>query len=58
MKAENEDNEAVTEDVAASAYIENFGLKIFSTADNEDRKGKATRSVQIIPFLFVVLSRL
>ncbi|GAA5892989.1 Vta1p [Sporobolomyces salmoneus] len=44
MKAENEGNEAVTEDAAASAYIENFGLKIFATADNEDRKGKATRA--------------
>jgi len=44
MKADNEDNEAVTDDGAASAYIENFGLKIFATADNEDRKGKSTRS--------------
>jgi vacuolar protein sorting-associated protein VTA1 len=43
MKAEHGDNEAVTEDMAASAYIENFGLKIFATADNEDRKGRATR---------------
>jgi len=43
MKGENADNDAVTEDAAASAYIENFGFKIFSTADNEDRKGKATR---------------
>ncbi|GAA5888150.1 hypothetical protein JCM16303_004738 [Sporobolomyces ruberrimus] len=44
MKAEHGDNEAVTEDMAASAYIENFGLKIFATADNEDRKGRATRA--------------
>ncbi|GAA6004707.1 hypothetical protein JCM11491_002202 [Sporobolomyces phaffii] len=44
MKEENGENEAVTEDIAASAYIENFGLKIFATADNEDRKGKATRA--------------
>jgi vacuolar protein sorting-associated protein VTA1 len=48
MKAENEDNEAVTDDGAASAYIENFGLKIFATADNEDRKGKSTRSVSLL----------
>ncbi|GAA5851462.1 hypothetical protein JCM5353_002575 [Sporobolomyces roseus] len=44
MKGANADNDAVTEDAAASAYIENFGFKIFSTADNEDRKGKATRA--------------
>ncbi|GAA5879598.1 hypothetical protein JCM1840_003328 [Sporobolomyces johnsonii] len=43
MKAEHEDNDAVTEDHAASAYVENFGLKIFAQADNEDRKGRATR---------------
>lgn len=42
-KAANASNEAFTDDVAASAYIENFGLKLFSQADNEDRKGKATR---------------
>ncbi|GAA5937287.1 Vta1p [Sporobolomyces koalae] len=44
MKAEHQENEAVTEDAAAAAYIENFGLRIFATADNEDRKGKATRA--------------
>ncbi|BGP39094.1 hypothetical protein JCM10450v2_003046 [Rhodotorula kratochvilovae] len=42
-KAANLQNEAFTDDVAASAYVENFGLKLFSQADNEDRKGKATR---------------
>lgn len=35
----------MTEDAAAAAYIENFALKIFAQADNEDRTGKATRSV-------------
>ncbi|KPV77422.1 uncharacterized protein RHOBADRAFT_51277 [Rhodotorula graminis WP1] len=42
-KAANASNEAFTDDLAASAYIENFGLKLFSQADNEDRKSKATR---------------
>ena len=32
------DNEAV-----ASAYVENFALKIFGMVDSEDRAGKATR---------------
>lgn len=50
-KAANQHNEAFTDDVAASAYIENFGLKLFSQADNEDRKGKATRraSALVLP---------
>ncbi|BGP07131.1 hypothetical protein JCM10049v2_002961 [Rhodotorula toruloides] len=43
MKAQHTSNDAFTDDVAAAAYIENFGLKLFSQADNEDRKGKATR---------------
>ncbi|GAA5975192.1 hypothetical protein JCM11641_004389 [Rhodosporidiobolus odoratus] len=43
VKAENADNEAFTSDPVASAYIENFGLKIFAVADGEDRKGKASR---------------
>ncbi|GJN89756.1 hypothetical protein Rhopal_002745-T1 [Rhodotorula paludigena] len=42
-KAAHSSNEAITDDIAAAAYVENFGLKIFSQADNEDRKGKATR---------------
>jgi vacuolar protein sorting-associated protein VTA1 len=43
LKVELAGNEAVTEDAAAAAYIENFALKIFAQADNEDRTGKATR---------------
>ncbi|GAA6046436.1 hypothetical protein JCM3770_004923 [Rhodotorula araucariae] len=42
-KAANLQNEAFTDDVAAAAYVENFGLKLFSQADNEDRRGKASR---------------
>ncbi|KAK4690195.1 vacuolar protein sorting-associated protein VTA1, partial [Phenoliferia sp. Uapishka_3] len=42
MKAELADNDAVADDAAASAYVENFALKVFNQADNEDRTGKAT----------------
>ncbi|GEM08450.1 late endosometo vacuole transport-related protein [Rhodotorula toruloides] len=41
MKAQNTTNDAFTDDIAAAAYIENFGLKLFSQADNEDRKAAA-----------------
>jgi vacuolar protein sorting-associated protein VTA1 len=30
-------------DVVALAHIENFALKVFSNADNEDRAGLATK---------------
>lgn len=37
------DNDAATSNEAGSAYIENFALKVFVGADNEDRAGKADR---------------
>ncbi|KAG1234079.1 hypothetical protein G6F68_002826 [Rhizopus microsporus] len=37
------DNEAVTNDLVGYAHIENFALKIFLNADNEDRAGKASK---------------
>ena len=39
MKAVLGSNEAVTNEAAGAAYIENFALKVFMGADNEDRKG-------------------
>ncbi|KAI8647677.1 Vta1 like-domain-containing protein [Parasitella parasitica] len=36
-------NEAITNDLVGTAHIENFGLKIFTKADNEDRAGKSTK---------------
>ncbi|SAM80467.1 uncharacterized protein UBRO_02439 [Ustilago bromivora] len=44
LKAKLTDNDAVTNDAASSAYVENFALKVFVGADNEDRSGKATRA--------------
>lgn len=43
MKANLADNEAVTDDDAGAAYIENFALRVFNMADNEDRNEQATR---------------
>ncbi|GAA5902265.1 hypothetical protein JCM6882_000487 [Rhodosporidiobolus microsporus] len=43
LKSDNSTNDAFTDDAAAAAYVENFGLKLFSQADNEDRKAKASR---------------
>nr|KAJ3423017.1 hypothetical protein HK105_004192 [Polyrhizophydium stewartii] len=36
-------SEAISNDVVAYAHIENFALKIFVNADNEDRAGKASK---------------
>jgi len=35
-------SDAVTVDSASSAYVENFALRVFASADNEDRGGVAT----------------
>ena len=44
-------NEAVTEEIAGAAYIENFAVKVFTQADNADRAGKATRYGRSINFV-------
>ncbi|KAH9178792.1 Vta1 like-domain-containing protein [Lactarius sanguifluus] len=36
-------SDAVNVESASSAYVENFALKVFASADNEDRRGAATR---------------
>lgn len=33
------DNECITNEVAAQAYIENYALKLFLYADGQDRAG-------------------
>ena len=36
-------SDAVSVESASSAYVENFALKVFASADGEDRRGAATR---------------
>ncbi|KAH9952625.1 Vta1 like-domain-containing protein, partial [Lactifluus volemus] len=36
-------SDAIIVESASSAYVENFALRVFSSADNEDRCGTATR---------------
>lgn len=43
MKQELGPSDAVNIEAVSSAYVENFALKVFSAADNEDRMGEATR---------------
>lgn len=42
-KAENAENDAIVDDVAAKAYIENFALQTFGRADETQRTNKVTK---------------
>ncbi|PLW25667.1 hypothetical protein PCASD_25331 [Puccinia coronata f. sp. avenae] len=43
-KTQLSENDAITNNLAATAYVENFGLKIFDGADKEDQQGLSTRT--------------
>lgn len=40
MKKELSDNDSITQEVVGNAHIENYALKMFLYADNEDRAGR------------------
>ncbi|TPX34335.1 hypothetical protein SmJEL517_g02940 [Synchytrium microbalum] len=44
-KKQLSNSEALSNDVVGFAHVENFALKIFLNADNEDRAGKASKQV-------------
>ncbi|KIK70690.1 hypothetical protein GYMLUDRAFT_32731 [Collybiopsis luxurians FD-317 M1] len=44
MKQDIGSNDAIDMEAASAAYVENFALKIFGVADDEDRRGESTRS--------------
>ena len=39
MKALLDTHDAIITEAAGAAYVENFALKVFMAADNDDRKG-------------------
>lgn len=43
MKSALATNEAITNEAVGSAYVENFALRIFVSADTDERKGKFDR---------------
>lgn len=47
MKSAMGPNDAIHIESASSAYVENFALKVFANADNEDRSSHATRYAAI-----------
>ncbi|KAE9398456.1 DUF605-domain-containing protein [Gymnopus androsaceus JB14] len=44
LKKEIGPNDAIDIESASAAYVENFALKVFSVADEEDRRGNSSRS--------------
>ncbi|KAJ9101084.1 hypothetical protein QFC21_003302 [Naganishia friedmannii] len=38
------EHSTITDEAAGSAYVENFGMKVFLQADDEDRAGKASKA--------------
>jgi vacuolar protein sorting-associated protein VTA1 len=52
MKREIGNVDAIEVEAASAAYVENFALKVFQSADNEDRKGVATRFVECEAIIF------
>jgi hypothetical protein len=47
MKQEIGSDDAIEVESASAAFVENFALKVFQSADNEDRRGPVTRSVYL-----------
>jgi vacuolar protein sorting-associated protein VTA1 len=37
------EHETITDEAAGSAYVENFAIKVFLQADDEDRAGRASK---------------
>lgn len=45
VKKQHFENEAITNEVAAQAHMENYALKLFLYADKQDREGNFGKSV-------------
>lgn len=48
VKKEHAENEAITNEVAAQAHMENYALKLFLYADKQDREGNFGKYVNLI----------
>jgi len=44
-KTDKQDNEAITQEVVASAYVENYAMKLFLAADKQDRAANFGKNV-------------
>lgn len=48
MKAVLADQDSVANEAAGAAHVENFALKVFMNADNEDRAGNTGKWVSTL----------
>lgn len=46
--------EAIKNDLVAQAHLEDFALKIFNFADNEDRAGRANKYVYLSGYKLLI----
>ncbi len=56
MKSDIGSSDAIEDEAVSCAYVENFALKVFAMADNEDRRGNATRYATINMLIFSLLT--
>lgn len=54
MKKEIGPTDAIDIEAASAAFVENFALRVFGMADNEDRSGSGNRSVLLFFALHIV----
>lgn len=50
------DNEAITNDIAAQAHLENYALKLFTWADSQDRAGVFNKLVKLYLFILKIIT--
>ena len=55
MKATMADNDAIHNEAAGAAYIQNFALKVFMSADNDDRNGVTGKCVLLLIIVWETL---
>ena len=57
FKTENEANDAIVDDVAARAYVENFALDTFKRADEAQRANRVTKQTADTYDFYLILCR-
>lgn len=55
FKRDHKDNEAITNEIVAQAHLENYALKLFNYADQQDRAANFQKYA-VVCFLFFFAS--
>lgn len=54
FKTEHSENDAITSEVVGQAHMENYALKVFLFADNEDRAGRFNKYTYYFYMSFII----